>query len=174
MPAPDKRPGFSLIEVVVAVGIFATAVAVILALLPALARQAGDSADTLTAQRLPDGLRVELQRLAAGNFDGLASAVPVMAAPLDNGLELVANRTGSVLHSAKYLPPNPSLRIAPGDQYFLIEVWRFVRPPLSYDSAAAVLPLYVRVSWPYRNPCGTAASALADRSQLTFTIALAR
>ena len=67
-----KKTGFSLIEVVVAVGIFATAVVVVLAMLPGLSRQAADSADAMTAQRLPDAVRLELERLSAsGGFDAL-------------------------------------------------------------------------------------------------------
>ena len=174
MSSSDKFAGFSLIEVVIAAGIFAVAVTVTVALLPSLARQSTDSADTLAAQRLPDNLRVELQRLAAGNFTGLAATVPVMAAPLANGFDFVATRDGSRLHSATYLPPVGSALIPQEDQYFAVEVWRFAQAPLSYDSAAAILPLYVRVSWPYRNPGNAIPTALVDRSRLTFTITINR
>ena len=174
MPLSGKFTGFSLIEVVIATGIFAVAVTVTVALLPSLARQSTDSADTLAAQRLPDNLCVELQRLAVGNFNGLAATVPVMAAPLANGFDFVATRDGSRLHSATYLPPVGRTLIPQEDQYFAVEVWRFVQAPLSYDSATAVLPLYVRVSWPYRNPGNATPTALADRNQLTFTIAINR
>lgn len=174
MFAPGRRAGFSLIEVVIAAGIFAVAVTATLALLPALTRQATDSADALTAQRLPDSLRIELQRLAAENFDGLAVVVPVMAAPLASGLDFAATRDGSRLNSLTYLPPGASAQIAAADQYFQVEVWRFSQSPLSYDATAAVLPLYVRVSWPYRNPGSATPTAPADRSQLTFTVALSR
>ena len=137
MPTPDKSAGFSLIETVIAVGIFAVAVTVILALLPALTRQAADSADALTAQRLPDSVRVELQRQASTDFNGLAAAVPVMTLPLTNGLSLVAARDGSPLQSVGYLPP-PSAALLPADEhYFHVEVWRFNQAPLNYDSSAA-------------------------------------
>jgi prepilin-type N-terminal cleavage/methylation domain-containing protein len=174
MPAPDKRAGFSLIEVVIAAGIFAVAVTVILALLPSLTRQTADSADTLSAQRLPDNLRVEVQRLATGNFNGLAGAVPVMTVPLISGLAFVASRDGARLHSTVYLPPAANAVIPADDQYFAVEVWRFNEGTLAYDSTVPVLPLYVRVSWPYRNPGSGMPTALADRSQLTFTVAINR
>ena len=125
-------------------------------------------------QSLPDSLRLELQRLASGNFNGLAAAAPVMAAPLANGLDFAATRDGSRLQSLTYLPPVASAQVAASAQYFYVEVWRFSQAPLSYDATAAVLPLYVRVSWPYRNPGSATPTALADRSQLTFTIALNR
>jgi hypothetical protein len=170
----DRHSAFSLVEVVIAVGIFAVAVATILALLPALTRPSSEATDSLVAQQQPDNLRIELQRLAGAGFDALATAAPVMAAPLENGLLLVASRDGARLHSSGYLPPSASLRIPPDEQYFAVEVWRFSQPPLAYDAGAAVLPLYVRVSWPYRNPGSGTPTALADRKQVTFTVAINR
>ena len=157
-----------------AVGIFAMAVTTLIALLPALTRQLAESADALVAQQLPDNLRLELQRLASSRFDALASAIPVMDAPLTDGLLLVASRDGARLHSASYLPPSANSQISPDEQYFAIEIWRFSQPPLAYDAAAAVLPLYVRISSPYRTPGATVPTAAADRSQFTFTLAIKR
>ncbi|MBI2515404.1 MAG: prepilin-type N-terminal cleavage/methylation domain-containing protein [Opitutae bacterium] len=175
MLRPRLRCAFSLIEVVIAVGIFALAVTTALALLPALTRQSGDTTDALTAQRLPDRIRVELQRLAtSGGFDALANRVPVMTAPLTGGLELAAAHDGAKLHSVGYLPPALSEQLPLAEQYFAVEVWRFAQPPLAYDSSAAVLALYVRVSWPYRTPASSAPTALADRQQLTCVVSLRR
>ncbi len=174
MNTPGKRTGFSLIEVVIATGIFAVAVTVTLALLPALSRLAADQADALVAQRLPDGLQVELTRLAAGNYDGLAAAVPVMTAPLANGFVLGASRDGSRLHSLSYRPPPASGMVPAEEQYFLVEAWRFERPPLGFDPTGTVLPLYVRVSWPYRLPGNPVVINAGDRRQVLFTVALSR
>lgn len=169
-----RQSGFSLLEVVIAVGVFAMAIAAVLALLPMLMRQSAVAADTLAAQQFPDAVRVELQRLARADFDALAAAIPVMTAPLDNGLAFVATRDGARLHSAVYLPPGLSTRIPEGEQYFAVEVWRFDQPPLAYDSSAAVLPLYVRVSGPYRIPGSTTPTRLEERSRVTFTLAINR
>ncbi len=166
---------FSLIEVIIAVGVFAVAVVVILALLPPLSRQAADSADAMVAQSLPDSVRVELARLATGGgFDALANRLPVMAAPLADGLSFVAARDARRLYSLDYLPPPAAGLLPQADQYFLVEVWRFNQLPLRFDPAAAVLAVYVRVSWPYQNPGATTATPLASRSQLTFTVSLNR
>jgi prepilin-type N-terminal cleavage/methylation domain-containing protein len=169
-----KRGGFSLIEVVVAAGIFAVAVTVMLALLPALTRQSAESADALVAQGLPDRLRVELQRLASNDFNGLAHTVPVMGAPLEHGLLFVASRDGGRLHSANYLPPATSRLLPPEQRFFAIEAWRFNQGELRFDGTAPVLAVHVRVSWPYRLPGSTAVTPLADRSQFTFTLALSQ
>src|SRR3990170_3450498 len=89
------RRAFSLVEVVIAVGIFSAAIVVVLSLLPSLLRQSADSSDRLIAQRLTDAIVIELDRQAlAVGFDGLAATVPVMSAPLENGWSLVAVANG--------------------------------------------------------------------------------
>ena len=166
---------FSLIEVIIAVGVFAVAVVVILALMPSLSRAAADSADTLVAQSLPDGIQVELTRLAtSGGFDALANRIPEMSAPLVDGMDLIAARDGRRLYSPDYLPPPAAGQLPDAERYFLVEIWRFNQSPLRFDPAAAVLPVYVRVSWPYWNPGATTATPLSVRSQLTFAVSLHR
>jgi type II secretory pathway pseudopilin PulG len=163
------RRGFSLVEVVIAVGIFTASVVVVLSLLPSLVGQSADAADRLVAQRLTDAIRIELDRQAiATGFDSLATAIPVMSAPLEHGWPLVVAANGLRIE------PASSGGIANDDQYFLVEIWRFPQPPLSYDSASAVLPLYARISWPYRIPGFATATSPSDRKQLTVTLALNR
>lgn len=167
--------GFSLIEVIIAVGVFAVAVVVILAMLPPLSRQAADSADAMIAQSLPDSVRNELTRLAtSGGFDALANRLPVMAAPLADGLPMVAAHDARRLYSLDYLSPPVGGQLPQAEQYFLVEVWRFNQPPLRYDPLAPVLAAYVRVSWPYTNPGAPSTTPLSARSQLTFTVSLNR
>ncbi|HVT74671.1 MAG TPA: hypothetical protein VHD61_16170 [Lacunisphaera sp.] len=166
------RRGFSLVEVVIAVGVFATAIVTMLALLPALVRQAAGTGDALAAQGLPDAIHLELERMAAGGFDQLAAAIPIMSAPLQNGLQLVAARDGVRVQAESYGPAADP--IAPAEQFFAAEVWRFDRAPLRYDPAGALMPLFVRVSWPFRLPGVGAPTALADRSQFTFTLVILR
>ena len=135
-----KHRGFSLVEVVIAVGIFTASVVVVLSLLPSLLEQSGDSTDRLVAQRLSDAIRIELDVTA----DGLR------------------------------IEPAGSGGIANDDRYFLVELWRFPQPPLNYDAASAVLPLYVRISWPHRIPGFATVTEIGDRKQLTATVALDR
>lgn len=169
------RRGFSLVEVVIAVGLFASAVAIVLALLPALVGQSTASGESLVAQRFGDPLRIELQRLAtAGGFDALAGRAPVASAPVSGGLAFVASKDGARLHSLSYLQPAGSDALAESEQFFLIEVWQFPTGPLAFDPAGAVLPLTVRVSWPYRSPGSTSVVDLSNRSQLTFNTAILR
>lgn len=169
------RRAFSLVEVVLAVGVFAGAITVILALLPALTTRAANSADALIAQRMPDALRVEMQRLAAtGGFDALATRIPVMHVPLDNGFAFVATRDAARLHARDYLAPGVNDTLEPQERYFLIEIWRFPSAPLAYEAGGVVLPVVVRVSWPYQIAAASSPVALADRAAITFTLAINR
>jgi prepilin-type N-terminal cleavage/methylation domain-containing protein len=165
--------GFSLIEVIVAVAVFAVSITVILALLPALTGREIETADRLVAARLPGALQAELARLAAPGFDALAARTPVMGTPLDNGLTLVATRDGSRLESLDYLPPVNG-GIGAGAQYFVIECWRFADGPLRFDAPQSALALSVRVSWPYRLPGAPAPTPVDSRHELMFTVALNR
>jgi prepilin-type N-terminal cleavage/methylation domain-containing protein len=168
---------FSLVEVVIAVAIFAGAVAVTIAMLPALTRQSIEASDALVAQRMPDSIQIELKRIASeGGFDALASPsiTPMMATPLPAGLTLVATRNGVRLHSLTYQVPPASAAIPQAEQYFLIELWQYRSGALTYDANGAVLPLYARVSWPYRTPAAAEPMPIEDRNQLTFAVSIRR
>ena len=174
MKRSDPNPhAFSLIEVIIAVALFAASVTVVIAMLPALTRSGAITRDTLAAQRLPDALKVELSRLAASGFDALAGQTPVLSSASGNGLTFVASRDGARLHARDYLPPATG-QIPDEEQYFLVECWRFPDEPLRFDAQKHFLALVVRVSWPYRLPGSTAPSAEAGRTRVTFTVSLGR
>ncbi len=173
MSARRHRRAFSLVEVVIATGIFAASVTVIIALLPALARQSGESVDSLAAQRLPDLLRTELNRLGAAGVDTLAGQIPVMPATLADGFALVADREVARLHSRDYLPPATG-QLVSAEQYFLVECWRFPDEPLRFDPAKGFLAVMVRVSWPHRLPGASTPVATEARQEFVFTVAINR
>lgn len=172
VPARGRRssPGFSLLEVVLALAVFGIAVTAIIGLLPGLTRRTADSAELRVAQGLPDAVGLELTRSTAGGFDGVAAKIPVMQTPLEHGFPLVASRAGERLQSLS----GEGVPVTEEQQFFLIEVWRFGTPPLAYRVGDAVLPLYVRVSWPYRLPGSTTPTAAADRTEFGFTLAVQR
>ena len=173
-PASRKAGGFSLLEVIVAIGLFASSVAVVLALLPALTRSAISVQDYQAAQRLPDAFKVELKRLAAaGGFDALASRVPVQDSAGLGGLAFLAPADAARVLSKEYLPPGGA-PLGDADQYYLIECWRFPDDPLRFEAQEHCLALAVRVSWPYRVPGSSAPTVNSGRSQFDFTISLTR
>lgn len=169
---PPRR-AFSLIEVIVAVAVFAGAVTVVLALLPGLTRRGTETADRLVAQQLPAALQTELRRLSSAGFDALAAQAPLMGMPPEGGLAFVAARNGARLHARDYRPP-AGARIAEDEQYFLVECWRFGDGPLAYDPAQSALALAVRVSWPYRQPGSTAPTPSESRHEFLFTAGINR
>jgi prepilin-type N-terminal cleavage/methylation domain-containing protein len=171
-PAVGNR-AFSLIEVIVAVAVFATAVTVILALLPALTGRGIETSDRLVAARLPDALQAELARLAASGFDALAAQAPALGTPPVNGLAFVASREGARLHARDYLSPT-SGRLPEAEQYFLIECWRFPDGPLRYQDSHSALAMAVRVSWPYRTSGASAPTSPESRHELMFTVGVNR
>jgi len=160
---------FSLVEVVIAVGVFAVAVTGILALLPTLTRQNLETADQAVALRLPAALEVELGRMVeTSGFDSIALSIPVLNSPLQTGMECVATHDGSALASAA------TAAIPDGERYFLLEIWRFDHAPLAYDPADAVLAVYVRVSWPYRVPGAAEPTGNQTRNEIGWTLAINR
>ena len=170
MKARRTFRGFSLVEVVIAVGVFAVGVGAILLLVPSLAKHGAESADFVTAQQLPDALRVELRRVAeTQGFDQLASSLPLLESPLANGREFVAARDGVRLHAVDS-PPNAGA-LSPAEQYFLIECWSFATEPLAPSATKAFLATYVRVSWPYRVGSGGAVVTTSPESRNQFTFA---
>ena len=176
-PGLSRPPtaAFSLIEVVIAAGIFAVAIASILALLPALTRQSANSADTLTALQLPDAIRVELQRLVAegGGLDTLAGRVGPMTALPPETLTLVATRDGAFVQSRDY--PSPTTGpISEDAQYFVIEAWGFSQAPLAFDPGGTILALHVRVSWPYHVPGTSGVTPVGGRDEVSFNVVSSR
>ena len=164
------RRAFSLVEVVVAIGIVAGSLVVVLAALPALLRQSADAADLLVAQRLPDLIHLELERnVASAGFDSVAAAIPVMGVPLRAGREFVVTADGLRIQTGI-----SGTTIAAEDGYFLIELWRFAENPLVFDAAAAVLPAYVRISWPFHAHGESAATSVGSRSEYCFVLSLRR
>jgi prepilin-type N-terminal cleavage/methylation domain-containing protein len=167
-----RRRAFSLVEVVIAVAVVAVGTVTILALLPGIARRSTDSQDAQVALRLPDAVTYELRAQAVQRgFDGLAATVGVMSSGADEGLLLVAARDGSQvrLFNGAESPAR--------DQHYLIEVRRFGAGDLAYSAGSAVLPLNVRVSWPYRQftPEGLMpVTPVADRQTVSFNLGIGR
>ena len=163
------RRGFSLVEVVIAVGIVATAIVSALALLPSLLQQSTETADLYTAQRLSGSVRTALiEQSRAHGFVAFGAVIPEMRSPLTEGWALVGTSDGMRLAAPA------SGMIAQDKQHFLIEAWRFPDGPLRFDSNATVLPLHIRVTWPYHVRGVEEATSLSHRSQFSFNVALDR
>lgn len=158
----QRRSGFSLVEVVIAVGVFALGVGTILGLLPGILREQEAAGATLTAVRMPDGIQSELRRIAGGNLEGLRAQLAS-----DEALRLVADRGGS------------DLRVwSSGDereQFFLVELFRFSEAS-GLGSMPAAVAVKARVSWPFRVGVGMGRveTPVGQRESVEFNLVLNR
>lgn len=161
----QKRGGFSLVEVVIAVGVAATGLLVVFSLMPGLFRQNSEAKDTLVALGLSDSITIEVRRLAGINPSNLAAQAADFEAT-QSQFRLVAARDGTDLRE-QISDARP--------EYFLIELHRFpansVLAPAGGDSH---LHLQARISWPYR-PTGVGEETPNEsRQRVQFNILIQR
>jgi type II secretory pathway pseudopilin PulG len=162
---PQSHLGFSLIEVVFAVGIFATVIISVIGLLGPTVRSVRDVVDSTIAARLADGVDAELRRVG---FAGVVAATAGNAT-----IPLVATVDGSRIVSetnAGNAPTTTPPGIPLAERYYLVEVRRVVSP--AYAAGDASLVLTIRVTWPYQQPGAAGPVAAADRSIFIFNTAI--
>ncbi len=192
---PVKQRAFSLVEVVVALGIFATAIIVIVGLLAANTQATSRTIEAETAARLADTIRTELQRYGYDNVAaGVTAAVPrvFLVATRDGSRVLPTNEDSEGNDGGRpallaegnletaTTPGNPP-GIAQRDRYFHVSVRRLVPNPagatkLTSPTAAtaadeAVFPVVIEVTWPHRTPNGpSAATTTTDYDDEASTV----
>lgn len=172
---------FSLIEVVVALGLLAVTVVTVLALQGSIGRSVAEVSDHYRASQLADAIDLELRRLRDlplpdGRPERLG-ALSILIPPegSDHPLRLVAPREGSrVLREAEADDPVNGLPLR--DRYYLIEV-RQQPAPLAYTPGAGYLAVAVTVKWPFQlaadsSASGAAAADLTQASGLLLNFAL--
>lgn len=174
---PVAARAFSLIEVVVAVGIFAIAMVGVIGLFAPVARSVGNSADAEAAARVADALRAKLQSMPLAevalllkNSSAAGHEITTDDGRIDYDLTrdpklLFANRDGSKI--GPYADPiwiNPTTRRNwDGEKFFEIALVRneTVSPKpgtvtnadgttttVDPDATAAVLAYTARLRWP--------------------------
>lgn len=155
--------GFSLVELVVALGICAIGLVALVGLLATAARQAGAAAESATAQRVFAAVQAEVAR---GGVDAVLAALANAGDPVDESEGVFANRAGTVIGDAARIPAE--------DRFFAILLERNpdLSPPAS-DAVSGYLAFQVRIEWPYRLPNGTYVAA-PNRSVRRYPAAHAR
>jgi len=157
------RAAFSLVEVVIALGIFGVAILGILALLtPTM----GSSRSTLNhdqASQVSEAVSSQIQQLSWTTLQNILSAeVP-----------LYASRDGTRLVSS--LSPQLDLELAPRDRFFEITLERSEDwSPASRDHQSAYLALQVRIEWLAFRPDGLENTAEGSRTLAVFNTAVLR
>jgi hypothetical protein len=173
--------------VVVAVGIFAVAISIVIGLLAPTVQSVQDTIDSNTANRLSSAINAKLQSLGYANVQGLL--YPAITAPntvsLTDSKLLFANRTGEQVGTAT----DPVWGGAGNNAGRYFEVM-LVHTPNTVLSATDTSPatstissvmFAVRVTWPAYLPDGSglpttvlAPTPRAQRSVFLFNSAVAR
>jgi len=153
-----SKSGFSLVEVIIAIAVAGGALAVILALLSGLLRASADAADHQTALQLAGAIEARLYEEMGGTFPG----------GLQVGRVLVADKERTSLRGEQ----ESDAVLTPA--YFHIAAIPFTQPPLAYEAGRGVLPLRVRVSWPYSAVLSAmnTPEAVANTQSVEFVVTL--
>ncbi len=167
-----KPHGFSLVEIVVALGIFATAILVIVGLLASNVQATNRTVETEIASRLTDTIRAELQRYGYAKVaSGLSGTNPIYLVGTRDGARVLptgedasnppvtGNPVATPLAAENKLQTDSTPGTPPGiayrDRYFLVEVSAASKPPKpATANAETAFPVIVEVYWPYRLPTG--------------------
>ena len=165
---PNRSAGssFTLIEVALAVAIFAGVIVTVLGLLGPSLQRVGDVLDSSIASRIVDGVEFELERV------GMSA---VVSATSGGVLRIVASGDGTRViletDASKAITDSPP-GIPEDERYFLIEVSRLQTP--AYSSGDGYIGLSIQASWPFRRVGTDAVVPIESRSIFVFTTALTR
>lgn len=148
------RRAFTLIEVVVAIGLWAVTAVALLVMQGSLVRSAGEIADFNHATQLTAASASELQRLRElpgpdgppGGLEALAGLIPPSDSP--QPLRLVAARDGARVWRESDADDAGS-GLPRSARFFLIEV-RQQPAPLNYVPGSGYLAVTFTARWPYK------------------------
>lgn len=134
----DRRRAFSLVEVIVAIGVLAATVVGVLALLVPALRGVRDSTDRRVAAQLASAVERELGTHARSGFADFDAFVASTAMPL----RLVATADGGRIER------ETATALAANEQFHLVEISRTTRPAAA--AGQGFVGLQIRIAWPYR------------------------
>lgn len=153
---------FSLVEVVLAIGVFSLAIVAVFGLLIPITRDSSSVIDTSTAIRLAEGVNRELERVGGETVKSLGNGSLFLVATPDGSRILRTYQTanGSNSGAAQAAENDPSSGTPPGivkrDRFYIIEVKLLNNSAnkVYYNSAdnPGSIPVEVRVGWPFYTP----------------------
>lgn len=162
-----RSSAFSLIEVVVALGVFAITIVGVLGLLSPTTQAVSDTLDGGVASRLAETVNAEVERLGFTAVTGsqLVLSSAVSALPTNASKLLFATRGGDRICSQGAADTAPNY-IAPAERYFEVLLIRNESlSPAGTDNTAGFVAFSVQVSWPAFVDDGTGAAVAVARSQ---------
>ena len=178
MLSASRRSGFSLVEVVVAVGIFAIAIVSIIGMLVPINNSVADIRDSEDASRLSTTIQGELQKLS------FATIKVVLDAPGAATSVLYASRDGSKVEVRN--PPAPRVNIWDQNnaglsqveqdafKFFKVELLRNdILSPAPADATSGYLAFTIKLTWPAFAPNGDTIAA-SNQSVMLIPAAITR
>ncbi|MBC2604186.1 type IV pilus modification PilV family protein [Puniceicoccus vermicola] len=171
----SQQSGFSLVEVILAIGVFALTIVAVIGLLGPIAQQVRDLQDTKVANSLPAPIREELNRIGFEYFvdvksDGTAlkGVFPTVLFGTMDGSRVIGYTAldGTVITRDGNSPPG----IPEDERYFLIELTA-ATGNLNYNDGDAHVAFQVDISWPYRLPDGSTVQP-EDRKNFEYFTAI--
>lgn len=130
-----REGAFSLVEVVVAVAVFAGVIVAVLGLLGPSLRVTREALDSTVAARLADAIDGELRLLGFGSATTITATADITLFASPDGARVSLSNEPST--SLKYLGTQ--------ERYFAVFIRRLENPP----TTATLLPLEIRAEWPY-------------------------
>lgn len=170
------RRAFSLVEVVVAVGVFAIAIVAVIGLVAALTRNVAEVTDTDDASRLVTNLQSKLQEVPFATLRAYMGDVTAKSA----ANRIYANRDGSRVglgNATAVWDPDGSLSTAEenAQKYFLVEL--LSNDDLSLpgnDNTAGFLAFTVRLIYPAYLGNGDVVTDSSQQSSMLVPVAITR
>jgi prepilin-type N-terminal cleavage/methylation domain-containing protein len=151
--------GFTMMEVIIALGVFAFAITIVLALFAQNLSRAREIENLRTTQALYGVVDAKLKEIGWGeglNPDGSTGLLESVGT--GGTLILVADESGNRVD-------RPDGGIPANEQYFRLEISAYDEPGYSYgelDGLRGMLALEVLISWPYRTPGVSSAQAFVE------------
>jgi uncharacterized protein (TIGR02598 family) len=181
MLSAPRRSGFSLVEVVVAVGIFAIAIVSIIGLLVPINNSVADIRDSEDASRLSTTIQGELQKLSFATLKAVLDTPPVTDAN-----RIFSSRDGNIVEAGRpdsqapartnvWDPQNVRTQAEEDAlKFFKVELIRNDDlSPAAGDAAAGYLAFTIKLSWPAFAPNGDAIAA-SNQSVMLIPAAITR
>jgi uncharacterized protein (TIGR02598 family) len=151
----SKALGFSLIEVVVAVGIFALAIVGVIGLLGPTTKNVADVADSDAATRVVNAIQSALQESVQSQATGFTN----LGTALDGNYTYYANKDGTKVGKGAIVPNNEKFF-----EFALIRNTALSGTNTSGDATAGYLAFTISLRWPayLPNASGTGTKVTDD------------
>lgn len=171
------RAGFSLVEVVVAVGIFALAIVGVIGLLGPTARSVSDVSDSDAATRVVSTIQAALQQRVASSSTGFTSLGSVLQVPSGGNpptYDFFATKDGRFVGTAAEFT---TASVSNSEKFFEFALLRNTSlsgSNNSGDASAGYLAFTISLRWPAYQANGTQVTEASQKSVMIVPAAVTR